>query len=143
MEKTKDPWNGLTDDEQFNALNEGLVAWQIMEWFEKENPSPDLNLDCPPEPGSDLDVEWNIWSMKLCNYADGWRDALKALEERKTMEKETAIAETRWDYILRLSVANPDMFWQYHSVDTEGYMMRQVAIGFDEEEYENDLPNNE
>ncbi len=150
-------------DREFDELNEGLVAlgnprrgvpssskaseedlrdWQIVEWFEKQYPQPYLDPDCLPEPGSDLDEEWNIWSIKLCYYADGWKDALKALQERQILEK-CIEEEPKWFNFFEYIWARPEEYLVKPSWMTRGETRRYqwiidlMLIQVDEEEWNN------
>ena len=130
-------------DREFDDLNAGIRAHYIFSYFEKRHPDP-LGDDYVIEvDGLEDDEIWAPeaavealldWTDKLEYYVQGWEDALAHLLYKQAMIKETAISDTRWEYILLLSVDNPQMFWQYHQTDIEGYLMRQVAIGFEEEE---------
>jgi hypothetical protein len=71
-------------DREFDELNEAIVNLQIMERFEKENPEPEQPEDLDDLVGWE---PWDHWHRDLCTYAEGWKDALKALHERQILER--------------------------------------------------------
>lgn len=72
-------------DREFDELNEGIMATQIIEWFEKEHPEPKWT-GAEEETTEQFVEEWNIWQRELVLYAAGWKDALKALQEQRYLE---------------------------------------------------------
>ena len=63
--------------DDFDLLNEGLMAMQIMEWFEREHPEPEMPKDLDDHVAW---KPWDKWHWDLITYAAGWKDALKAIE---------------------------------------------------------------
>jgi hypothetical protein len=128
-------------DREFDALNEGLIAMQIIEWFEKENPEPDfgphddIGQADPPD-------EWWEWQKRLVDYAEGWKDALKALQERKILER-CIEDEPRWFTFFEYIWARPEDYlvpvpWMEEGGERQFQYLIELMIPRDiEEELEN------
>ena len=116
------------ENREFDELNEGLIAMQIMEWFERTNPQPYLHPNHPPEPGSDLDEEWNTWALKLGHYAAGWKDALKALQERQQLEKAIELSDGAIGYQLRNHQEPVQMLISRHKFNDEHLWREEIVV---------------
>ena len=105
--------------DDFELLNEGITAMQIIEWFEKENPEPEVDWGKYEDWPEDLPIfepEWDDWQLRLHSYADGWKDALKAIKWRQQIEKDIEHVS----YMLGWFNNNPEtiLWWrQYNAVE--------------------------
>ena len=146
-EEKKDPWEGLTEDEQFDALNEGIIAMQIIEWFEKRHPEPQIPESAVKGKSISWDM-WEQWQRELVLYADGWKDALKALQERAILEK-CLEEEPKWFTFFEFIWGKPEDYLSRLDWMTDGeerryqWIIDLMLFEVDEEELEDDLPDNE
>lgn len=104
--------------DDFDLLNEALTAWQIVEWFKKENPEPEIPEDERHQSDSLAWDMWEQWQKELVLYANGWKDALRALEWRRQMEKDI----NHINYLLRWFNDNPAqiILWRWESDEEFG-----------------------
>ena len=98
-------------DREFDELNEGLMAWQICEWFEKRRPEPTIPEDEVHRPDSLAWAIWDQWQKELVYYADGWKDALKALQERQILER-CMEEEPKWFNFFEYIWSRPEEYFE-------------------------------
>ena len=114
-------------DREFDELNEGIMATQIIEWFEKEHPEPKWT-GAEEETTEQFVEEWNIWQRELVLYAAGWKDALRELKWRSQW-----IKDAKWvEYFLQWFRCNAEtiLWWRRENMlDEENIMYLRDCEG--------------